>query len=184
MRGATASTTPIWHGKRDFNPRSSCEERRYAIRHNDGFDDHFNPRSSCEERRGTSSYRWSRFDFNPRSSCEERLEEMREREQQDFISIHAPHARSDCRRPAIPGRSFISIHAPHARSDLSLQLSARLPLFQSTLLMRGATTKTKLARIAVTISIHAPHARSDVIALTSFISHFYISIHAPHARSD
>ena len=162
MRGATASTTPLWHGKRDFNPRSSCEERRYAIRHNDGFDDHFNPRSSCEER----------------------LEEMREQEQQDFISIHAPHARSDCRRPAIPGRSFISIHAPHARSDLSLQLSARLPLFQSTLLMRGATTKTKLARIAVTISIHAPHARSDVIALTSFISHFYISIHAPHARSD
>ena len=102
------------------------------------------------------------------------------------ISIHAPHARSDVvflRGPVPPG---ISIHAPHARSDCVERESkahdayfnprssceerpdhrkciAVAIVFQSTLLMRGATP-ARLKSMAVTaISIHAPHARSDVL---------------------
>ena len=39
--------------------------------------------------------------FNPRSSCEERLPH-RTQESRSTISIHAPHARSDVRRPDLP----------------------------------------------------------------------------------
>ena len=57
------------------------------------------------------------------------------------ISIHAPHARSDRMFATHPQFSYISIHAPHARSDLSRWLaSLRSIKFQSTLLMRGATS--------------------------------------------
>ena len=110
----------------------------------------FNPRSSCEERLGNiiSCYTRNR-DFNPRSSCEERLDRQI-RSLIEYISIHAPHARSD----VIPLRDIIrdvrsshframlhiSIHAPHARSDHSLLCNSN---FSS-------------------ISIHAPHARSDL----------------------
>ena len=56
-------------------------------------------------------------------------------------------------------------------------------LFQSTLLMRGATPGTGLHAACELISIHAPHARSDVVwSKTAEI--VGISIHAPHARSD
>ena len=57
------------------------------------------------------------------------------------ISIHAPHARSDewdARRDIV--RNDISIHAPHARSDDNKNLSVMILQFQSTLLMRGATS--------------------------------------------
>ena len=79
------------------------------------------------------------------------------------ISIHAPHARSDGVYPLKTDWKQISIHAPHARSDsthsgmerdmhrnfnprssceerrgvISLKTADRI--FQSTLLMRGAT---------------------------------------------
>ena len=56
------------------------------------------------------------------------------------ISIHAPHARSDCTFIATSCSHLISIHAPHARSDC-------LPW---PIMFPGH------------ISIHAPHARSDV----------------------
>jgi len=78
------------------------------------------------------------------------------------ISIHAPHARSDVSLAEYDKGQAISIHAPHARSDqrkleewaeagdfnprssceerlCMLTLGKRYPLFQSTLLMRGAT---------------------------------------------
>ena len=103
-------------------------------------------------------------DFNPRSSCEERLCGISVSALSMYISIHAPHARSDI--PYIIvfiHLSDISIHAPHARSDdiraqgctsagyfnprssceerRSKMRSCRLILkFQSTLLMRGATS--------------------------------------------
>ncbi len=101
----------------------------------------------------------------------------------------------------------ISIHAPHARSDQTPLGSFSVPLiFQSTLLMRGATPRwnhpispprfqsTLLMRgatlpkiivllIACIISIHAPHARSDIPPNT-ISPPILISIHAPHARSD
>ncbi len=80
-----------------------------------------------------------------------------------LISIHAPHARSDAHNIGINKDTlYISIHAPHARSDTrqfpdrhicryfnprsSCEerpvvpcTSKRYGLFQSTLLMRGAT---------------------------------------------
>ena len=59
--------------------------------------------------------------FNPRSSCEERLEVL-------------------C---GVGVQLRISIHAPHARSDNSLLNHYHHPsVFQSTLLMRGATSST------------------------------------------
>ena len=48
------STTSIRRGRRDFNPRSSCEERP-DLRDNRATLPYFNPRSSCEERQGLGS---------------------------------------------------------------------------------------------------------------------------------
>ena len=60
----------------------------------------------------------STTDFNPRSSCEERLNAQLRVVEVIQISIHAPHARSDHLFTKVVGDDF---------------------LFQSTLLMRGAT---------------------------------------------
>ncbi len=147
----------------DFNPRSSCEERR-EWRQEHGHSRHFNPRSSCEERHDRQDDGEGNVPhFNPRSSCEERRLERSRLIEAGRISIHAPHARSDiCILPGLPSschfnprssceerqgcspvrgrKPVISIHAPHARSDQSV--AARLgtcTAFQSTLLMRGAT---------------------------------------------
>ena len=102
-----------------------------------------------------------------------------------WISIHAPHARSDgCSGHPHHTLQSISIHAPHARSDLGYKRT-----------MRHAG-----------ISIHAPHARSDrcrflarlfscnfnprssceerPVAVDVLAACRGISIHAPHARSD
>ena len=100
------------------------------------------------------------------------------------ISIHAPHARSDRLRPRIQFICRISIHAPHARSDRRVDDGVRRityfnprssceerlqkfkrhcvrTIFQSTLLMRGATAEHQGMLSVHAISIHAPHARSD-----------------------
>ena len=185
MRGATWRVA-CRHPIHDFNPRSSCEERHPAPCTQTSAP-HFNPRSSCEERRiyqpptFTSKNKFQstllmrgatsrsvlthracakfqstllmrgatchlrlfrrRADFNPRSSCEERLR-------------HAHHVHQARR---------ISIHAPHARSDhKQLTTSTGMTIFQSTLLMRGATRHSRQCSSPhYPISIHAPHARSD-----------------------
>ena len=61
--------------------------------------------------------------------------------QEQLISIHAPHARSDGRDAEAAHGMIISIHAPHARSDehFLAKVVGDDFLFQSTLLMRGAT---------------------------------------------
>ena len=128
---------------RNFNPRSSCEERRYihcyfpsctlfqstllmrgatlGIRRPDWSSHNFNPRSSCEERLQCFYYLFAVGYFNPRSSCEERL---------------------------------------------PLSYKGHMVLeFQSTLLMRGATGSIFIQNRYPSISIHAPHARSDLPAL-------------------
>ena len=101
------------------------------------------------------------------------------------ISIHTPHAGSDCKqihlmmayenfnphspcgeRPALtylvcPVIS-ISIHTPHAGSDFAFSFSAAASsVFQSTLPMRGATRKYRIFIPNIRISIHTPHAGSD-----------------------
>ncbi len=50
MRGATKCQMTICQHLINFNPHSSCEERRRVLSHRIG-KRHFNPRSSCEERR-------------------------------------------------------------------------------------------------------------------------------------
>ena len=67
---------------------------------------------------------------------------------QQQISIHAPHARSDMGPlSSQPVSSQISIHAPHARSDSAISRKKALSLlFQSTLLMRGATISRHRSR--------------------------------------
>ena len=82
-------------------------------------------------------------------------------------------------------RCAISIHAPHARSDIiCIAVTYFFLGFQSTLLMRGATSRrTSGFSRRLGISIHAPHARSDVFGGGAGGS-ATISIHAPHARSD
>ena len=59
-----------------------------------------------------------------------------------------------------------------------------LLIFQSTLLMRGATPEGIGGDDGRAISIHAPHARSDSAGQAQNIARTAISIHAPHARSD
>ena len=145
----------------------------------------FNPRSSCEERPGLSRSCCIRSHFNPRSSCEERPVLYFVGVCFNQISIHAPHARSDGHAAHKGNRpALISIHAPHARSDGCFTRTAcqiidfnprssceerrrardeswRPGEFQSTLLMRGATDASHARLARSSISIHAPHARSD-----------------------
>ena len=125
-----------------------------------------------------------------------------------LISIHAPHARSDSTRQGMSASISISIHAPHARSD-TVPSSSRCvtTAFQSTLLMRGATSRqatssTSSKKFQSTLLMRgATAAASADIAGTIFQSTLLmrgatcrsclagtcrkkISIHAPHARSD
>ena len=90
-------------------------------------------------------------------------------------------------------------------ATLAASIITVLGVFQSTLLMRGATKGDGQECGRKSISIHAPHARSDGMGLTRVpIARFQstllmrgatsrpmavawvelISIHAPHARSD
>ena len=102
--------------------------------------------------RGATSWALSglRFalNFNPRSSCEERLESL-------FFSSVAIldfNPRSSCEERRIRG-----------------QKRQRRMLFQSTLLMRGATRERGDNHGTEVISIHAPHARSDKKLLTFYL---------------
>ena len=72
-------------------------------------------------------------------------------------------------------------NAGGALSTLDTQMNGLK--FQSTLLMRGATSSRQSSHLENPISIHAPHARSDLSASLG-INPTTISIHAPHARSD
>ena len=102
---------------RNFNPRSSCEERRDLHR--------------CGGQHCISIHApHARSDRCPSIVCPNRT----------HISIHAPHARSDYGIWLSTDNRIISIHAPHARSDFLCPLIYRQHgRFQSTLLMRGAT---------------------------------------------
>ena len=183
MRGARGSINGTVKKVKDFNPRSSCEERRQKPR-----------RRACHR------------DFNPRSSCEERPDDIALRTRIK-ISIHAPHARSDAALKTMYKRDteFQSTLLMRGATAIAAVAAAIYFVFQSTLLMRGATTleeiqayakefqSTLLMRGATVeeldelhkeqISIHAPHARSDSL-LEQYRGRPLISIHAPHARSD
>ena len=103
----------------------------------------------------------------------------------DVISIHAPHARSDLERfdSSPEGQIFQSTLLMRGATRAAETPALYPMLFQSTLLMRGATRCCNNQPVEPHISIHAPHARSDV-KLRNGRPAALISIHAPHARSD
>ena len=190
----------------------------------------FNPRSSCEERHNMSGVRFSSKTFQSTLLMRGATRASLHLFQRIPISIHAPHARSDDIR--IIDADFIDDFNPrssceerpdHCKSitvtiifqstllmrgaTFSSAASSTFPgVFQSTLLMRGATNSSSVSELAKTISIHAPHARSDErqAVIDPHVDEFQstllmrgatragrqsgrrwsISIHAPHARSD
>ena len=102
------------------------------------------------------------------------------------ISIHAPHARSDGGSLAPASIIFIFQSTLLMRGATAPYTSRPLMAseFQSTLLMRGATADSWPETCSRRISIHAPHARSDRPPQYGVHRGHPISIHAPHARSD
>ena len=91
------------------------------------------------------------------------------------ISIHAPHTRSDEKIYALTHNDIISIHAPHTRSDFPRNLHDLGMIFQSTLLIRGATRRCHGLHGGHGISIHAPHTRSDTNSADSSSSSLFQS---------
>ena len=189
----------------NFNPRSSCEERLWVKRLL-FLASHFNPRSSCEERLVLADFLLPKVVISihaPHARSDMAVKLMHD--YYSDISIHAPHARSDqrpgglCLRPihisihAPHARSdhdqgvrelwwTISIHAPHARSDPSQSSHISDKKFQSTLLMRGATSSTSSCASAWNFNPRSScEERHDTAEATADAG---ISIHAPHARSD
>ena len=101
------------------------------------------------------------------------------------ISIHAPHARSDSIEEMDYESMMISIHAPHARSDRRSRLTHwRRRIFQSTLLMRGATGDGGVGSSRYTFQSTLLMRGATVLLSVQYVNTFFISIHAPHARSD
>ena len=117
MRGATEKVLAIFVVVRNFNPRSSCEERPFYYKDWTGkrrFQSTLLMRGATPSLSSVKGARifqstllmrgatrpahrrrvWTTY-FNPRSSCEERpLRQSGDGHPLD-ISIHAPHARSD-----------------------------------------------------------------------------------------
>ena len=127
---------------------------------------------------------------------------------EDEISIHAPHAGSDLfpTRSIAFARGDFNPRSPCGERRSYRTFPAAAARFQSTLPMRGATTLPAWLNAAALISIHAPHAGSDQLPEQSDIQQSLfqstlpmrgatrsstisqteasISIHAPHAGSD
>ena len=139
--GSDGCVLEIDRFQEDFNPRSPCGERRKVNPH-DGFASFISihaPRAGSDPDLpspvSTSIY------FNPRSPCGERRSKHRLGVQKLSISIHAPRAGSD---------------------QIQHGLSHRYK-FQSTLPVRGATSRNVRHWFARNISIHAPRAGSDIV---------------------
>ena len=184
MRGATGRQRRMRLPIDNFNPRSSCEERRlwwlcfWSILDISIHAPHARSDDVLRTEKGRPC------DFNPRSSCEERRLILHPLNALMEISIHAPHARSDVLQDMLDSIGYISIHAPHARSDTVrlryLSISFHFNLRSSCEERHILCTYLVSLR---DISIHAPHARSDANRISRFYG-IHISIHAPHARSD
>ena len=126
---------------------------------------------------------------------------------QPMISIHTPHAGSDIRQSPFQfsNRDF-NPHSPCGERPEVTGGGLQTIVFQSTLPMRGATSRLFRMRSISLISIHTPHAGSDTAVLSDLTLHVRfqstlpmrgatsllrnrgtvaaISIHTPHAGSD
>ena len=146
----------------DFNPRSSCEERRGAssVR---GRSRHFNPRSSCEERHPYSQDAMTAQRFQStllmRGATRLCFEIYgRDPEFQSTLLMRGATSRSGCHRRQ---KDNFNPRSSCEERPGPLPSASTMARFQSTLLMRGATPEWLQATIDDLISIHAPHARSD-----------------------
>ena len=122
-----------------------------------------------------------------------------------FISIHAPLTGSDAIWQRHPGGPYISIHAPLTGSDnvgrnlkkqpqyfnprspygerhTGLPLSRYVPIFQSTLPLRGATFWARGHADEVKISIHAPLTGSDSIFPGSCVYRYDFNPRSPYGE--
>ena len=189
----------------NFNPRSSCEERRlprkkwisaavfqstllmrgatrWAVTASVA-SEYFNPRSSCEERRVWCREGVARNYFNPRSSCEERHSQCPVYIDEAVFQSTLLMRGATWVKHGMPLTQKISIHAPHARSDPYPEALWYPPYISIHAPHARSDTVQKTLNHCRSISIHAPHARSDAgIPITAITD--VISIHAPHARSD
>ena len=166
MRGATDYHKAMFGTSKDFNPRSSCEERHVRSAYRPKVEYHFNPRSSCEERhhlhkttvlikefqstllmRGatarTATARRAALYFNPRSSCEERHDGILIA----FSLLFNFNPRSSCEerrynsgQAVTRQQDFNPRSSCEERREKCMMKSSR-SIFQSTLLMRGATSE-------------------------------------------
>ena len=165
-------------------PHARSDARiRTSYRTGDGFQSTLLMRGATA---GTCRRKRRRSNFNPRSSCEERPLCLVSSCRHPPISIHAPHARSDVcgASPMWPNHRNFNPRSSCEERPLFRWLHLIDLLFQSTLLMRGATSLSLLkndgryyfnprssceerrrqcrqAHTQADISIHAPHARSD-----------------------
>ena len=138
MRGATTSIQPKWHSSTDFNPRSSCEERLASGLRLPSTNISIHAPHARSDISSQMLLRLAIY-FNPRSSCEERrIKSMCGDWQEHF------NPRSSCEE-----------------RQLLQEVINYFVIFQSTLLMRGATWRRRRWFVSLYISIHAPHARSD-----------------------
>ena len=100
------------------------------------------------------------------------------------ISIHAPLAGSDVDGNEIVDDWLISIHAPLAGSDLRKEaLTQGVPLFQSTLPLRGATATAVPCPTTILFQSTLP-LRGATMYESGKQEPNFISIHAPLAGSD
>ena len=124
MRGATAMAIPSIFRCSYFNPRSSCEERLIIARV-DKTDKQF---QSTLLMRGATKILFRGMDDSI------------------FQSTLLMRGATRAAEPPL-GLLYISIHAPHARSDSQEKnINLYYMVFQSTLLMRGATPLLWLSR--------------------------------------
>ena len=100
------------------------------------------------------------------------------------ISIHAPRTGSDSRLDLVASmhRDF-NPRSPYGERRFPLWFHRRSRLFQSTLPVRGATSKRYPFSVETKISIHAPRTGSDGGG-GHCVPWPFISIHAPRTGSD
>ena len=122
----------------DFNPRTPCGVRRVHACSSVPLCN-FNPRTPCGVRQLSDFRESAHIHFNPRAPCGARL-------------IH-----SGCRK----NQKNFNPRAPCGARLPTCSVFLRLPEFQSTRPMRGATEYSEAVDRGYRISIHAPHAGRD-----------------------
>ena len=120
MRGATSGSNAHKLIRCDFNPHSPCGERHicfiFIVCHQN-----FNPHSPCGERRGLFCRCFCLDLFQSTLPMRGATQVIGNGMQGANISIHTPHAGSDCFPRSTSSCWLISIHTPHAGSDLYCQ---------------------------------------------------------------